>query len=186
MRKGLRRDVQLNGAFPAAVICVSNELESWDQPNLKRRDVGLPLGGWLSTCHWRWPPALASMRFSFCLTSLWPPQFQSPPGSLFTFGSKSASCTGTKHGQEKKRTPILSETNQQWAQQVICGLLGRTGIAFLSQLCAAIEAGLQHFKSWHRHLGWDLELLQEAQETRTSGQKLEAGSTRGCSGGWMI
>jgi len=75
---------------------------------------------------------------------------------------------------------------QQWAQQVICGLLGRARIAFLPRLGAVIEAGLQHLRPWHRHLGWDLELLQEAQETHTSGQKPGAGSTRGCSGGWMI
>lgn len=92
--------------------------------------------------------------------------------SPFTFGNKSASHTGKKHGQKKKRTPILRETKQQWAQRVVCGLLGRTQIAFLPWLCAAIEAGLQHLRPWHRHLSRDLELFQEAQETYTSGQKL--------------
>lgn len=108
-----------------------------------------------------------------------------PPRSPFTFGNKSALRTGTKHGQEKKRTPILRETNQQWAQQVVCGLLGSTQVAFLPRLCAAIE-GLQHLRPWHCHLSWDLELLQKTQKTCTSGQKLEAGSTWGYSGGWMI
>lgn len=114
----------------------------------------------------------SSMKFSLHQTSLWPPEFHSLPGSPFTFGNKSASHTGKKHGQKKKRTPILRETKQQWAQRVICGLLGRTQIAFLPWLCAAIEAGLQHLRPWHRHLSWDLELFQEAQETYTSGQKL--------------
>lgn len=178
--------MKLNGAFPAAVMWVSNELESWDQPNLKCHDVGLPLGGWLSTCCWRRPPALASTRFSFCLASLWPPQFQSPPPpDLFSHLGANQHHVLVQN-MARKRTPILRETNQQWSQQVICGLLGRTEIAFLPQLRAVIEAGLQHLKSWHCRLGWDLELLQEAQETGTSGQKLEAGSTQGCSGGWMI
>lgn len=128
----------------------------------------------------------ASVRFSFHLTSLQALQFQSLPGSPFTFGNKSASCMGTKHSLEKKRTRILRERNQQWAQQVICGLLGRTQIAFLPHLHTAIEAKLQHLKPWHCHFSWDLELLQKAQETCTSGQKLEAVSTWGCSGGWLI
>lgn len=113
-----------------------------------------------------------STRFSFHQTSLWLQQFHSPPGSPFTFGNKSASQTSKKHSQEKKRTPILRETKQQWAQRVVCGLLGRTQIAFLPWLCTVIEAGLQHLRPWHRHLGQDLELFQEAQETYTSGQKL--------------
>lgn len=102
-----------------------------------------------------------SLRLSFHQTSLWPPQFHSPPGSPFTFGNNSASHTGEKHGQEKKRTPILRQTKQQWAQQVVCGVLGRTQIAFLPWLCTAIEAGLQHLRHWHRHLSQDLELFQE-------------------------
>lgn len=190
MRKGLGRDVQPKGAFPAAIIWVTNKPESTDWPNLKRCGCGvcsrrvaihLPLETATSSSE----AGKASVRFSFRSTSLRPPQFQSPPRSPFTFGNKSALRTGTKHGQEKKRTPILRETNQQWAQQVVCGLLGSTQVAFLPWLCAAIE-GLQHLRPWHCHLIWDLELLQKAQKTCTSGQKLEAGSTWGCSGGWMI
>lgn len=71
-----------------------------------------------------------SLRFSFHWTSLWLPQFHSPPGSPFTFGNKSASHTGKKNGQEKKRTPIWRETKQQWAQGVVCGVLGRTQTLF--------------------------------------------------------
>lgn len=113
-----------------------------------------------------------SVRFSFHQTSLWPPQFHSTPGSPFTLGNKSASHTHKKHGQEKKRIPILRETKQQWAPRVVCVLLGSTQIAFLPWLCTAIEAGLQHLRPWHHHLGQDLELFQKAQETYTSGQKL--------------
>lgn len=43
---------------------------------------------------------------------------------------------------------------------------------FSSLALHRIEAGLQHLRPWHRHLGRDLEVFQEAQETYTSGQKL--------------
>lgn len=149
-------------------------LESWDWPNLghcgvcPQEDGDLPATGDGHQLHQGWK---GSTRFAFHQTSLWPPQFPSPPRAPFTFGNESASRTSEKHGQDKKRTPILGETKQQWAQPVVCGLLGRTQIAFLPWLCAAIE-GLQHLRPWHRHPGQDLELFQEAQETYTSGQEL--------------
>lgn len=189
MRKGLRRDVQLKGAFPDAVIWVSNKPLSWEWLNHRcgvcsQEGSDRPAAGYSCQLWQGWERKHEIFSSS---TSLWLPQSQSPPWSPFTFGSnKSALHTDKKHGQEKKRTPIFREENQQWAQPAICGLLGRTQIAFLSWLHAAIEEGLQHLRPWHCHLRWDLELLQEAQETCTSGQKLEAGSTPGCSEGWMI
>ena len=41
MRKGLRRDLQPKGAFPAAVIWVTNKPESQDWPNLKHHGCGV-------------------------------------------------------------------------------------------------------------------------------------------------
>lgn len=67
-----------------------------------------------------------------------------------------------------------------------CGLPGSIQITFPSLLCAGIEARLQHLRPWHRHLGEDLEALQEAQGTHTLCQELEGGSAWSCSGVWMI
>lgn len=156
---------------------------------------GLLPGGWWSTCCRRQLPASTRLGkqawdFPFTLTSLWPPLFQSlplSPSSLLSRLGTNQDHILVQNMVRNRREPLFcgKQTNNGLGK-VICGLPGRTQIAFLPQLCAATEVRLQHLRPWHHHLSRDLELLQEAQETFTSGQKPEALSTRGCSGGWMI
>lgn len=127
----------------------------------------------------------ASVRSSFFLMSHLPHSFGAPRVSFRVW--EQLSVTGKYKTQlGKKVNPYFQGNETTTGSASRCGLPGSIQITFLPLLCAGIEAGLQHLRPWHRHLCEDLESLQEAQETHTPGQKLEAGSTRSCSGGWMI
>lgn len=113
VRKGLRRDVQLKGAFPAAVVWVTNKPESTDWPNLKCCGCGVcsrrvAIHPPLETATSSSEAGKASVGFSFRSTSLWPPQFLSPPPpSLLSHLGTNQHCVRVQNTVRKRREPLF-------------------------------------------------------------------------------
>lgn len=155
-------------------------------PGMSKPEALCASGGRRSTCC---GTAASSGKQAWGLPFSWwatCPTALEHPGSPF-YVWEQLSVTGKYKTQLGKQANSYFQGNETTVGSASrCGLPGSIQITFLPLLCAGIEAGLQHLRPWHRHLGEDLESLQEAQETHALGQKLEAGSTRSCSGGWMI